>query len=133
GAVIEGPVHFEERPAANVIDAAASGAGVGLRVAINVGAMLIAFIALIALLNGIVSGISGLFGYPLLNLETIMGYVFAPLAWLIGVPWEHAGIAGNLIGQKLVLNEFVGYASFAPYLRDPATVAAAGLPVLDPK
>jgi CNT family concentrative nucleoside transporter len=59
--------------------------------------------------------------------------VFAPLAWLIGVPWEHAGLAGNLIGQKLILNEFVGYASFAPYLKDPAAVTAAGLTVLDPK
>jgi CNT family concentrative nucleoside transporter len=133
GAVTDGPVHFEERPSTNVIEAAASGAAVGLRVAINVGAMLIAFIGLIALLNGLVSGVLGWFGYEALNLETIMGYVFAPVAWLIGVPWEHAGIAGNMIGQKLILNEFVGYASLAPYLKDPAVVAAAGLTVLDPK
>ena len=128
-----GHVHFEERPSANVIEAAAAGAMVGLRVAVNVGAMLIAFIGLIALLNGIVSGVLGWFGYPTLNLETLMGYVFAPLAWLIGVPWEHADIAGNLIGQKLILNEFVGYANLAPYLTDPAAVAAAGLTALDPK
>jgi concentrative nucleoside transporter, CNT family len=133
GAVTDGPVHFEERPSTNVIEAAASGAAVGLRVAINVGAMLIAFIGLIALLNGLVSGVLGWFGHDALSLETIMGYVFAPVAWLIGVPWEHAGIAGNMIGQKLILNEFVGYASLAPYLKDPATVAAAGLTVLDPK
>jgi concentrative nucleoside transporter, CNT family len=126
-------VHFEERPSANVIEAAAAGAAVGLRVAVNVGAMLIAFIGLIALLNGLVSGILGWFGYPSMNLETLMGYAFAPLAWLIGVPWEHAGIAGNLIGQKLILNEFVGYASFAPYLKAPADVTAAGFAVLDPK
>jgi concentrative nucleoside transporter, CNT family len=132
GAVTEGPVHFEERPSTNVIEAAASGAGVGLRVAINVGAMLIAFIGLIALLNGLVSGVLGWFGYDA-NLETLLGYAFAPLAWLIGVPWEHAGIAGNMIAQKLILNEFVGYASLAPYLKDSAAVAAAGLTVLDAK
>lgn len=126
-------VHFEERPAANVIEAAASGAAVGLRVAVNVGAMLIAFIGLIALLNGLFSGVLGWFGHPGFTLETLMGYGFAPLAWLVGVPWEQANIAGNLIGQKLILNEFVGYATLAPYLKDPATVAAAGLMVLDPK
>jgi CNT family concentrative nucleoside transporter len=68
-----------------------------------------------------------------LNIETLLGYAFAPLGWLIGVPWEHAGIAGNLIGQKLILNEFVAYVSFSPYLKDAAAVAAAGLTVLDPK
>jgi len=126
-------LHFEEQPSANVIEAAAAGAGVGLRVAVNVGAMLVAFIGLIALLNGMVGGVMGWFGHPDLNLEVLMGYLFAPLAWLIGVPWEHAGLAGNLIGQKLILNEFVGYVAFAPYLKDPATVIAAGLPVLDAK
>ena len=126
-------VHFEERPSANVIEAAAAGAAVGLRVAVNVGAMLIAFIGLIALLNGLFSGIAGWLGYPALSLEAVMGHVFAPLAWLLGVPWEHTGVAGNLIGQKLILNEFVGYASFAPYLKPAAEVTAAGLTVLDPK
>lgn len=118
-------LHFEERPSANVIEAAAAGASVGMRVAVNVGAMLIAFIALIALLNGLFSGVFGLFGYPSLTLEVLMGYVFQPLAWVIGVPFEHSDLAGNLIGQKLILNEFVGYASFAPYLKTPE--------VLDPK
>jgi concentrative nucleoside transporter, CNT family len=126
-------MHFDELPSANVIEAAASGAAVGLKVAASVGAMLIAFIGLIALLNGITGGVMGWFGHPELNLETLLGYVFAPLAWLIGVPWEHAGIAGNLIGQKLILNEFVAYATFAPYLADPAAVMAAGLAVLDAK
>jgi concentrative nucleoside transporter, CNT family len=126
-------VHFEEHPSANVIDAAAAGAVVGLRVAVNVGAMLIAFIGLIALLNGVVGGVMGWFGYPVLTLEALVGYLFAPLAWLIGVPWGHAGVAGNLIGQKLILNEFVGYVAFAPYLKDHAAVVAAGLAVLDAK
>ena len=121
-------LHFEEHPAANVIEATASGAALGLRVAVNVGAMLIAFIGLIALLNGIVSGVMGWCGFPSTDLEVLLGHAFAPLAWLIGVPWEQAGIAGNLIGQKLILNEFVGYASLAPYLSNHA---AAGLPALD--
>jgi CNT family concentrative nucleoside transporter len=126
-------IHFDDKPATNVIEAAASGAAVGMRVAVNVGAMLIAFIGLIALLNGIFGGIMGWFGLPGFNLETLLGYVFSPLAWLIGVPWEHATIAGNLLGQKLILNEFVSYASLSPYLQDPAAVAAAGLTVLDEK
>src|SRR4029453_10198663 len=65
--------------------------------------------------------------------EKNRAYGCAPVAWLIGVPWEHAGIAGNLIGQKLILNEFVAYVSFSPYLKDAAAVTAAGLSVLDPK
>jgi CNT family concentrative nucleoside transporter len=125
-------LHFEERPAANAIDAAAAGAALGLRVAVNVGAMLIAFIGLIALLNGIVGGVMGWFGHPNLNLDALLGDAFAPLAWLIGVPWNQAGIAGDLIGQKLMLNEFVGYTSFVPYLAEPAT-RATGLAVLDHK
>ena len=126
-------LHFEERPSANVIEAAAGGAALGLKVAVNVGAMLIAFIGLIALLNGMVSGVMGWFGHPELNLEVLIGRAFSPLAWLIGVPWGQSGIAGSLIGQKLILNEFVGYVGLAPYLKEPAAVLAAGLMVLDPK
>jgi CNT family concentrative nucleoside transporter len=126
-------LQFDARPAANVIEAAATGAVLGLRVAVNVGAMLIAFVGLIALLNGIVSGVMGWFGHPQLDLEALIGRCFAPLAWLIGVPWGESRIAGNLIGQKLILNEFVGYVGLAPYLREPAAVAAAGLMVLDAK
>jgi CNT family concentrative nucleoside transporter len=126
-------IHFDEQPSANMIEAAASGAAVGLRVAVNVGAMLIAFIGLIALLNGMVGGIMGWFGYPELNIETMLGYGFAPVAWLIGIPWDEAAIGGNLIGQKLILNEFVSYVAFAPYLKDAASVAAQGLVMLDPK
>ena len=126
-------LHFEERPSANVIEAAAGGAALGLKVAVNVGAMLIAFIGLIALLNGMVSGVMGWFGHPELNLEVLIGRAFSPLAWLIGVPWGQSGIAGSLIGQKLILNEFVGYVGLAPYLKDPAAVLASGLMVLDAK
>jgi CNT family concentrative nucleoside transporter len=126
-------LHFEERPSANVIEATAAGAAVGLRVAVNVGAMLIAFIGVIALLDGIVGAVMAWLGHAGVNLETLLGYAFAPLAWLIGVPWPQAGVAGNLIGQKLILNEFVGYAALSPYLRDQAAVVASGLTVLDAK
>lgn len=125
-------LHFEERPATNVIEAAAAGAGLGLRVAVNVGAMLIAFIGLIALLNGIVGGLMAWSGHPAVNLDTLVGKAFAPLAWLIGVPWNESGVAGDFIGQKLMLNEFVAYASFAPYLADPVA-SSTSLAVLDHK
>ena len=108
----------------NVIDAAARGASDGLHLALNVGAMLLAFIALIALVNGILGGIGGWFNYDSLSLEGILGFVFAPLAFAIGVPWEEAVQAGGYIGQKLVLNEFVAYSSFAPEIANlsPKTV-----------
>ncbi len=126
-------LQFEDVRPANVMDAAAGGAAIGLKIAVNVGAMVLAFVGLIALLNGMMGGIMGWFGHPEWNLEALMGAVFAPIAWMIGVPWESAGIAGNLLGQKLILNEFVAYIGLAPYLKDAATVAAAGLHVLDPK
>ena len=118
-----------DRPA-NVLDAAASGAASGMQLALNVGAMLLAFIALIALLNGILSGIGGWFDYPQLSLELILGWVFSPLAWVIGIPWDEATIAGSFIGQKLIINEFVAYMNFGEYLKEDAVVAAAGLQVL---
>ena len=102
--------------ATNVIDAAAVGASDGLKLAVNVGAMLLSFIALIALLNGILGGITGLFGFDNVTLEGILGYVFAPLAFLIGVPWDEAVRAGSFIGQKLILNEFVAYSNFGPVI-----------------
>ncbi|UOQ85396.1 NupC/NupG family nucleoside CNT transporter [Gracilibacillus salinarum] len=98
----------KDNESVNVIDAAAKGASDGLKLALNVGAMLLAFIALIALINGIL----GIFGD--ITLELILGYVFAPVAFAVGVPWNEAITAGGFIGQKLVLNEFVAYASFAP-------------------
>lgn len=118
-----------DRPS-NVLDAAASGAASGMQLALNVGAMLLAFVALIALLNGMLSGIGGWFNYPQLSMELILGWVFSPLAWLIGVPWNEANVAGSFIGQKLIINEFVAYLNFGEYLKDDATVAAAGLQVL---
>ena len=105
-----------DNDATNVIDAAAKGASTGLQLVLNVGAMLIAFIALIALVNGILGGIGGLFGFENITIELILGYLFAPLAFAIGVPWNEAVQAGNFIGQKLVLNEFVAYANFAPMM-----------------
>ena len=95
--------------------AAASGAANGMQLALNVGAMLLAFVALIALLNGLLGGIGGLFDYPTLTLQEILGYLFAPVAWLLGVPWNEAIIAGSFIGQKLVVNEFVAYLDFINY------------------
>jgi CNT family concentrative nucleoside transporter len=124
---------FEEQPAANVIEAAAQGAGVGLRVALNVGAMLIAFIGLIALLDALVGTIAAALSHPGVTLQTLLGWLFAPLAFLLGVPWQDTGVAGSLIAQKLILNEFVGYASLAPYLGKPAALAAAHLPQLTGK
>ncbi|PYF08823.1 NupC/NupG family nucleoside CNT transporter [Ureibacillus chungkukjangi] len=106
----------KDTESANVIDAAARGAGDGLKLAVNVGAMLLAFIALIALINGILGGIGGLFGFGGLTLEGILGYVFSPLAFAIGVPWSEAIEAGSFIGQKLVLNEFVAYSNFGPVI-----------------
>ncbi len=116
----------EDRPA-NVIDAAASGAASGMQLALNVGAMLLAFIALIALLNGILGGIGGWFDYPQLSLELILGWVFSPIAFLIGVPWSEAMTAGSFIGQKIIVNEFVAYMNFGAYLRPDDVVAAEGL------
>jgi CNT family concentrative nucleoside transporter len=118
-----------DRPS-NVLDAAASGAASGMQLALNVGAMLLAFVALIALLNGILSGIGGWFDYPQLSMQLILGWIFSPLAWVIGVPWSEANVAGSFIGQKLIINEFVAYMNFGEYLKDDAVVAAAGLQVI---
>lgn len=108
----------------NVIDAAARGASDGLKLALNVGAMLLAFIALIAMINGLFGWIGGWFGYGPITLEGALGLLFSPLAFAIGVPWSEAVTAGSFIGQKLVLNEFVAYAAFAPQIPEllPKTV-----------
>lgn len=105
----------EDKPR-NVVDAAASGASDGLKLALNVGAMLFAFISLIAVVNLIVGGVGGLFGLGDLTLQQILGYAFSPLMWVIGVPWEEAVSAGSFLGQKLVLNEFVAFADFGPQI-----------------
>lgn len=97
---------------ANVFDAAASGASNGLQLALNVGAMLLAFVALIAMLNGGIGWIGGLLGYEGLTFQAILGFILQPLAWAIGVPWEEAQLAGSFIGQKFAVNEFVAYIDF---------------------
>lgn len=106
----------EEDRAANFVDAAARGASDGLFLALNVGAMLLAFVSLIALVNLILGSVGGLFGFDSLSLELILGYVFAPLAFVIGVPWADAVQFGSFLGQKLVLNEFVAFSEFAPII-----------------
>ncbi|WP_342512328.1 NupC/NupG family nucleoside CNT transporter [Sporosarcina sp. FSL K6-1522] len=103
----------KDQESVNVIDAAARGAGDGLKLALNVGAMLLAFIALIAMVNGMLGGVGKWIGFESLTLEGILGVVFSPLAFAIGVPWAEALTAGSFIGQKLVLNEFVAYVAFA--------------------
>ncbi|PLR82129.1 NupC/NupG family nucleoside CNT transporter [Bacillus canaveralius] len=114
-----------DQESTNVIDAAARGASVGLQLALNIGAMLLAFIALVATLNGLLGFIGGLFGFDELTLELMLGYLFSPLAFAIGVPWEEAVQAGNYIGQKLILNEFVAYSSFAPEIPNLSDKAVA--------
>ena len=105
-----------EKTAVNVIDAAAQGAGDGLHLALNIGGMLIAFLALIAMANGILGWIHGLphLGWVPTSLQTIFGIVFAPVAWVMGVPWKDASTIGNLLGTRLVLNEFVAFLQLGP-------------------
>jgi CNT family concentrative nucleoside transporter len=100
-----------ERPGVNIIDAASRGASDGLQLALNVGAMLIAFIGLIALVNGILGGIHStrFFGWLPGTLQGILGHIFAPIAWLLGVKWNDCATVGNLLGTRLILNEFVAY------------------------
>ena len=105
-----------EKTAVNVIDAAAQGAGDGLHLALNVGGMLIAFLALIAMCNGIMAalhGVAWLHWIPA-SLQEVFGIVFAPLAWVMGVPWQDAPAIGNLLGTRLVTNEFVAFTQLGP-------------------
>jgi CNT family concentrative nucleoside transporter len=118
------PKNSNESPYSNVIEAAASGAGDGLKMALNVAAMLIAFIAIIALINAIISFFGDQIGFatwgkelmtspsatPKLTLELILGWIFAPVAFVMGIPWSEAPLAGSLLGEKVILNEFVAYA-----------------------
>jgi CNT family concentrative nucleoside transporter len=128
-----GTVRMEvEKTTSNVIDAAAAGAADGLRLALNIGAMLLAFIALIALINwpltwiGEFTGLQAMLGKPT-DLATLLGYVLSPIAWVIGVPWQDANIVGSLIGQKVVINEFVAYLQLA----DIVNGKAAGVTITD--
>ncbi len=117
-----------ERTTRNVIDAAAAGASDGLKLALNVGAMLIAFIALIAMLNHFLGWTGGLVGVEL-SMERLFGWTLAPVAWLIGVPWSDAAQFGALVGTKIVVNEFVAYLNLSTLigqnaLSDKAVVMA---------
>jgi CNT family concentrative nucleoside transporter len=105
-----------EKTAVNVIDAAAQGAGDGLHLALNIGGMLIAFLALIAMCNGILGWIHTLplMGWLPASLERIFGIVFAPVAFILGVPWKDCGVIGDLLGTRLVLNEFVSFLKLGP-------------------
>ena len=101
-----------EQTPVNVIDAAALGAASGLKLALNVGAMLLAFVGLIAVLNLLLGAVGGWWGDPALSLQKILGWIFAPVAWLLGVGATEIQQAGSLIGQKLILNEFVAFSDF---------------------
>ena len=127
-----GTVKMEvEKTTANVIDAAAAGAGDGLRLALNIGAMLLAFIALIALVDaphkwfGEVTGLAAALGQPT-SLSTILGYLLAPIAWVIGTPWADATTVGALIGQKIVLNEFIAYSQLSSIINGQVPGVALG-------
>ena len=100
--------HDEEKPA-NLIMAAAQGAQTGVKLAVAVGAMVLAFVALVALANGLLGAVGGWFGYPTLSFQGLLGHLFQPVMFLLNVPWNEAGIAGGLFGEKIVLNEFVAY------------------------
>ncbi|MDR0484207.1 MAG: NupC/NupG family nucleoside CNT transporter [Alphaproteobacteria bacterium] len=104
---------FEEEKPTNVVEAAANGASAGLFLVANVGAMLIAFIGLVTLMDMILGGLGGLVGFDGLSFTLILGYVFSPFAFLLGIPWEEAVRVGNFLGQKIIFNEFVAYVSFA--------------------
>lgn len=120
-----GELHVEHSKHSNVIMAAAVGAADGLKLAVNIGAMLIAFVALIALFNGLVGGVAGMVGIEDLTLQKILGWIFSPLMYLLSVPWAEAQAAGTLFGEKLVLNEFVAFSNLDEYLAgmSPRTVA----------
>ncbi len=105
---------IDTKRAGSLVEAATNGALTGLQIMLSVIAVLIAFLAVIALLNGILGGIGGWFGHDDLSLEGLFSYIFRPIAWMIGVPWPESAEAGNYLGQKVILNEFLAYANFAP-------------------
>ncbi len=100
---------FQEERAANIIMAAANGASTGVKIAVAVGAMVLAFVALVALANGLLGLVGGWFGYPHLSFQAIIGAIFAPVMYLLGISWHESLTAGGLFGTKVVLNEFVGF------------------------
>ena len=129
--VTKGSVKIEvEKNASNVLEAAASGASDGMQLALNVAAMLLAFLALIAMFNAILSGVGGLFGYDELSLQLLLGWALSPVAFLAGVPWSEAQQVGALLGTKIVANEFVAYSDMARMIaenviQDPKSITIA--------
>ncbi|MBD2794966.1 NupC/NupG family nucleoside CNT transporter [Xenorhabdus sp. 18] len=115
-------ISFSDQRPASIIEAAAGGAMLGLKIAVGVATVVMTFVALIALINGLIGGLGGMFGWQGVSLQSLFGYLFSPLAYMMGVNWEHADLAGSLIGQKLAINEFVAYVNFSPYLNNPAVV-----------
>ncbi|MGI1574118.1 NupC/NupG family nucleoside CNT transporter [Escherichia coli] len=113
---------FTDTPPKSVIEAVASGAMTGLKIAVGVATVVMTFVAIIALINGIIGGIGGWFGYGNITLKGIFGWILAPLAWIMGVDWADASLAGSLIGQKLAINEFVAYLNLSPYLQPGSTL-----------
>ncbi len=123
--VVDGPIRFGDEQPANIIMAAAEGAQTGVRLAVAVGAMVLAFVALVALANGLLAGVGAWVGYPDLSFQKIVGAVFAPVMYMLNVPANDAMTAGGLFGTKLVLNEFVAFTQLGPLKETlaPATVA----------
>lgn len=116
--VTQGTTHVEvEEATTNAVEAAAAGASDGVGLALNVAGMLMAFIALVALVNAVVGWMGGWFGYPALSLQVLMGLALRPLAWVMGVPWSETGYVGGIIGLKTVLNEFIAFGTFASDMR----------------
>jgi CNT family concentrative nucleoside transporter len=98
----------------NVVDAAARGTSEGLQLMLNVIAMLVSFIALIALANGLFGWIHGYIGWFPASIQAVLGWLFSPIAWIMGVPWHDSGTIGSLLGTRLVLNEFIAYSQLGP-------------------
>jgi CNT family concentrative nucleoside transporter len=123
----------EEQPT-NLFDAAAIGATDGLKLAANVAGMLVAFVSLLAVLNALLGGVGGWFGAPALSIQQLLGWVLAPLAWTMGIPWNESAIVGGLIGEKLVLTEFVAYTHLGQIMH-PAPLPGGEVPaaVLSPR
>ena len=121
---------FTETPPKSIIEAAATGAMTGLKIAAGVATVVMAFVAIIALINGIIGGVGGWFGFEHASLESILGYLLAPMAWVMGVDWSDANLAGSLIGQKLAINEFVAYLNFSPYLQTAGTLDAKTVAII---
>lgn len=122
---VQNEVTMVKDDSANIVDAASKGAIDGLGLVLNIAAIILAFVAVIALINGLLGWIGGLFGVGGLSLQGILGWIFSPVAVIIGVPWKEALTAGSLIGEKIILNEFVAFSDLAPILPDLSAKTAA--------